>query len=173
MCNIKIEDPRFTTVKQRILVQLSKFSYDDTPRVAPFGMTQDGIAIAAGITRSHASLDLKKLVDDGLVEVFIAHVPNSERQRKVFKLTFGGYLRFGEFKDNLASIGIRDPYSILQSEVGRMPVPVTSAERMREELLEAIGILDSYASGQSSERQQRMVRHLINALNLATREGRL
>ena len=58
MTTITIRD---VTVKERILLHLSKFSAVQPGQEynVPFDLTQDGIAVVAGITRAHASLDLK------------------------------------------------------------------------------------------------------------------
>lgn len=63
------------TVKERILLHLSRFSNILPGQIynVPFDLTQDGIAMATGITRSHASLDLKKLGETGMVTNWQAH----------------------------------------------------------------------------------------------------
>ena len=65
---------------------------------APFEITQDGIAIILGISRSHASVVLGKMVSSGEVQCSAATIKDSERtnKRKIYLITPHGRAEFLE-----------------------------------------------------------------------------
>ena len=75
------------TVQEAVILHLNRYS-DRRPDVylMPYGMTQDGIAAALGISRAHASLELKKLAGKGHVGSIIAHTPHAKRKRRTYYL---------------------------------------------------------------------------------------
>ena len=52
----------------------------------PFDLTQDGIASVLGISRAHASLELKKLKDVGKIDDWQARIKSSGSKRKAYYL---------------------------------------------------------------------------------------
>lgn len=54
--------------------------------VWPEEATQDGVARVVGISRSHASLELRRLAQHGQVRSFRAHVPGGKVRRLVYRV---------------------------------------------------------------------------------------
>ncbi len=96
------------TVKERILLHLSRFSNVLPGQIynVPFDLTQDGIAMVVGITRSHASLDLKKLGETGMVTNWQAHQRGVRSKRLVYSITPAGIEKADRTRDKLKSEGI-------------------------------------------------------------------
>ena len=101
---------RDVTVKERILLHLSKFSNVQPGQEfnVPFDLTQDGIAVVTGITRSHASLDLKRLMDQGMITNWQAHQKGVRSKRLVYSITTAGMKRAELINEKLTAAGI-DP----------------------------------------------------------------
>lgn len=77
-----------------IIIHLSKYSIQEYEFgfLAPFEITQDGIAKALDIGRNNVPRLLKKLVESGYVEEKKAHVMGAKHIRKVYTLTPKGIL---------------------------------------------------------------------------------
>jgi len=76
------------TIRERALLHLSRFP-NMTPKElfnVPFDLTQDGIASVLGISRAHASLELKKLKELGKIDDWQAHIKGSGTKRKAYYL---------------------------------------------------------------------------------------
>ena len=76
------------TVGERVYAHLRTLSLNDLGQMDawPEATTQTGIAAAVGISRAHASLELKRLEGKGLVEVLKRrHVKNASVQRQVYR----------------------------------------------------------------------------------------
>lgn len=74
-----------------ILVHMNRFALREFSEYSmPYGLTQDGIAVAVGITRAHVSLELKKLREKDLVEMKLAHVTERGAKRNVYYLKPSG-----------------------------------------------------------------------------------
>ena len=74
----------------RALQYLHHYNPDELDFVAPFDITQNGIADALGITRPHASLVLKKLITDGFVEQRMLHIKGGRRRRLAYIISPSG-----------------------------------------------------------------------------------
>jgi len=75
------------TVQDAMILHLNKFSGRRLSEYSmPFEVTQDGIAAALGITRAHASIELKKLSEKDHVGYITAHTPKSTRKRRTYYL---------------------------------------------------------------------------------------
>ena len=74
----------------QVLKYLAGFNPEQHEYVAPFSLTQDGIAEGVGISRAHVSLVLKDLVGRGLVEDRLVYVVGGKRRRKVWVVTRRG-----------------------------------------------------------------------------------
>jgi tetratricopeptide (TPR) repeat protein len=81
------------TVSERILFHLSAYVKYEGKYEAPFGITQDGIAQACGISRAHAAIELKKLKASGIVDERLSHVRRGKTRRKVYFLSHEGKQR--------------------------------------------------------------------------------
>ena len=71
----------------RALQYLKAHCRGDLEFVSPPELTQDGIAAALGITRPHASLVLKKLVEDGFVEPRLLHIRGRRRRKTAYVIS--------------------------------------------------------------------------------------
>ncbi len=80
------------TIRERLLLHLNRFpEYSpETIYNIPFDLTQDGIASVLGISRAHASLELKKLRESQRVCEWLAHIKSSGSKRKAYSLLPGG-----------------------------------------------------------------------------------
>ena len=81
-------DEIHVTVKQKIMLHL--MHYTNTPANSfnvSYDMTQDGISGSVGITRAHASMELKKLQQMGIVVTWKAHMLGSSSKRLAFALS--------------------------------------------------------------------------------------
>lgn len=90
-----------------ILVHLNKFaSRGFSEYNMPYSLTQDGIANALGISRAHASLELKKLRERDLVENGLAHVTEKGVKRNVYYLKPLGMSKAHDVEDYLKNHNI-------------------------------------------------------------------
>jgi hypothetical protein len=81
------------TIRERALLHLNRFP-DVNPSELfniPFDLTQDGIASVLGISRAHASLELKKLKETGKLDYWQAHIKGSGTKRKAYYLLPEGF----------------------------------------------------------------------------------
>ena len=76
----------------RVLRYLKDFKPEQHEYVAPFSLTQNGIAENVGISRAHCSLVLKDLVNRDLVESRLVYVVGGKRRRKVYVVTSRGWI---------------------------------------------------------------------------------
>lgn len=74
----------------RALQHLRQYNPAQHDYVAPFALTQDGIAAAIGITRPHMCLVLKKLIEDGFVEKRLVHITGGSRRRQAYVISRDG-----------------------------------------------------------------------------------
>jgi DNA-binding MarR family transcriptional regulator len=74
----------------RALQYLQHYNPDELDFVAPYDITQNGIADALGITRPHTSLVLKKLITDGFVEQRMLHIKGGRRRRLAYIISPSG-----------------------------------------------------------------------------------
>ena len=78
------------TVGQRVLLHLSRFTGLISEYEVPGDMTQEGIAKACGISRSHAAVEIKRLREKGLLMEELRHIKGGKTRRKVYFLTEDG-----------------------------------------------------------------------------------
>ncbi|MGN0098221.1 MAG: hypothetical protein ACI38Y_02705 [Candidatus Methanomethylophilaceae archaeon] len=82
------------TLRGRIMLYLSKYDYLDRGMAygAPLEITQDGVAIALGITRAYSSLMLNRMEEEGLVEHHMATIlgTKNKNKRRIYFLTGKG-----------------------------------------------------------------------------------
>ncbi|MCQ2070788.1 MAG: hypothetical protein MJZ68_06635 [archaeon] len=101
----KFED---VCVKDRILLHLSRFKNTEIGQEynVPFDITQDGIGMVVGISRAHASLSLKQLIDKGMVVCWQAHMKGQKGKRLVYGIASNGAEKVQEIEKELAKAGI-------------------------------------------------------------------
>jgi DNA-binding MarR family transcriptional regulator len=96
---IVLERMRFrATANVRALVHLLDHIRERRKAEFPHEITQVGIAEKLRTRRSHVSITLSSLKERGYVENRLGRVENERRRRKVYFLTFKGYLRALELK---------------------------------------------------------------------------
>jgi len=96
------------TIRERALLHLNRFP-GMTPNEmfnVPFDLTQDGIASVLGISRAHASLELKKLKEIGKVDDWQAHIKGSGTKRRVYYLLPDGMAEAELLKKRFEKSGI-------------------------------------------------------------------
>ncbi len=90
-------------MKERILLHLLDNLRASQDYVAPFEITQDGIARAVWINVHHVSQYTRPPVEEILVAERVAHVQGGERRRKVYALTDKGRFAAAKLRDVLKS----------------------------------------------------------------------
>lgn len=96
------------TVRQRILLHLGRFP-GITPADEfniPFDLTQDGIASVVGITRAHASIELKKMTDSGLAVAWQAHMRGTRSRRLAYCLQPAGFSEAARLQKEVMQAGM-------------------------------------------------------------------
>jgi len=96
------------TIRERALLHLYRFP-EMTPVETfnvPFDLTQDGIASVLGISRAHASLELKKLKEMGKIDDWQAHIKGSGTKRRVYYLLQEGVAEAETLKKRFEASGI-------------------------------------------------------------------
>lgn len=74
----------------QVLGYLRAYDPEQCYYMAPFDLTQDGIAEALEISRAHAALLLKRMADRGLTESSLAYIQGRKRRRLAYRLTHFG-----------------------------------------------------------------------------------
>jgi len=74
-------------VKDRVLLHLSRFATDVHTEEHPSEITQAGIALAVGISRTHVPRAVNSLMSEGLVDELRARVDGHERRMSVYAIT--------------------------------------------------------------------------------------
>jgi hypothetical protein len=87
------------TVQERILLHLEANRGKRNEYSAPFEITQDGVGQALIITRAHASIELKNLVTEGMVDEGLHHIAGYPQMRKTYEITGKGSQRVNNVKD--------------------------------------------------------------------------
>jgi hypothetical protein len=83
------------TIRDMIILHLYRFDGIDPVKKfdLPYGLTQNGVANALGISRAHACVEFKKKQMGGLVNVTIGHPRNCKRNQNIYYLTPDGRKR--------------------------------------------------------------------------------
>ena len=99
------------SLRSRVILHLAEYNHVDLDTRfydVPFEMTQDGVAVALGISRAYASLVLGRLEKTNTVEHRVAQVRgcNKSSLRNVYRLTGQGKLEHGEIMRMLEEEGL-------------------------------------------------------------------
>jgi len=98
------------TLHDKALSHLYKYRFtrSDMEYGAPFEISQDGVATALRISRSHVSIILKKMVENGEVEIGHSYVKNSHKaiKRMVYHVTEKGKSVYMERGRDLLEEGV-------------------------------------------------------------------
>lgn len=94
------------TVRDRIIVHLSALKSFADDFECPKEMCQSGISEVLGKSRAHVTLELNRMVADGLVSERIAHVHGEKSRRKTYSLTSIGISKNAEIEQHLDTLQI-------------------------------------------------------------------
>ena len=75
-----------------ILKHLGKHTKEGLDFIGPYELTQNGIAESVGISRAHVSMILTDRMDKSLIDSRLVHIPGISRRRKIYFLTWIGYM---------------------------------------------------------------------------------
>jgi len=75
------------TIKVKLITHLMTCPRSRDDYVFPVETTQAGMASALGISRTHAGNELRKLVEEGCIEVKTAYIDTGTRRMIVYELT--------------------------------------------------------------------------------------
>ncbi len=93
--------------KELVIIHLNKFRGTPYEKYGmPYGMTQNGIAVALGISRAHACIELQKLIDSEMVEFEQCHIRRASKRMNVYSLTNKGYEEVPVILRKAESLGI-------------------------------------------------------------------
>jgi DNA-binding MarR family transcriptional regulator len=95
---------------ERVLIHLRKYHGISVTedRISPYEITQDGISMALGISRNHASVILGRMVENGDVTFVVSRIRHSESgmRRKAYSLTQQGVERYESMVGRLEDEGM-------------------------------------------------------------------
>ncbi len=132
------------TVGERIVLHLYKLRSYREEFVAPRTATQDGIGLEVGISRAHAAVELRKMLNRGAAEKRLAHVKGLGTRRMVFFLTPKGEEEAKDLLGFLSAEGIRAEAVITAPVEKRVKASLSnSIVRLREEVLRLRSQLDT------------------------------
>lgn len=95
------------TAEERILLHLLAYVRRGERFEVPFEMTQQGIALAVSVRRSHVSAVLGEMETRRLVTKRMAHVEAGSRRRKVYVLTPAGAQAAEALRNRIAATRVR------------------------------------------------------------------
>ena len=150
-------------------VVLYLYKYVNVPRNGyemPPTMTQDGIACALGLSRSHVSNILGILEGKGLVEHEYAHSGGSRSRRRIYHLLPMGLTEVPGIRRRMESCGMSPDEFCRDTYPGDTPMNVIRASAELGNAAEAMGRLLS-GSGSPAE----VMRHMNRAMELLIREA--
>jgi|GEM_PF-5513120 len=78
------------TVGQKVILHLSRYTGLIFEYEVPADITQEGIARACSISRSHAAVEIRRLKEKGLLSEDLRHIKGARTRRKAYFLTEDG-----------------------------------------------------------------------------------
>lgn len=132
------------TLNQKVLVHLVPFAKYADRRDAPAVITQQGMADALRVRRSHVTLALQSLASHGLVTFDTMRIAGGARRKKAYFLTPHGYERARETEAFLAAMPVVLDGG-MEIALGRAHEKFGDAYRMQDLLayLRSDGVLDT------------------------------
>ena len=97
------EAPR---ISDRVLLHLLRYYDHPIEIVAPWTLTQDGIAANINSERKNVAIPLKKLEETGYLVVFKRHIKGSKTVRKIYTLTGRGKAKAEGLSDTLGDLTV-------------------------------------------------------------------
>ena len=104
--------PTKLTIPEKILIHLYHFRKYNDRYDYPFDMTQQGIAKSIGISVTHVPRNVRKLEEEGLIEIKKGHVQGKKKRVTIYLLTSSGIMKAKELVDKIENeeIKIKDKY---------------------------------------------------------------
>ncbi len=133
------------TLNQKVLVYLVEFAKHAGRVDAPVAITQQGIADALRVRRSHVTLALQALGSHSLVTFDTMRIAGGARRKKAYFLTPHGYERARETEAFLAAMPVVLPGDGTRIALGRAQERFGDAYRLRDLLgyIRSDGVLDA------------------------------
>jgi len=132
------------TLNQKVLVHLVSFVKYADRLDAPATITQQGIADALRVRRSHVTLVLQSLSSHGLVSSHTMRIEGGRRRKKAYFLTPHGYERARETRALLESLPVHLLDDGTEVALSRVPERIGRPVSLRDLLphLRPDGVLD-------------------------------
>ena len=156
-------------VTRQDLVVLYLYKYVNVPRNGyemPPTMTQDGIACALGLSRSHVSNILGILEEKGLVEHEYAHSGGGRVRKRIYHLLPMGLMEVPGIRERMESCGMSPEEFLRDTYPGDTPMNVI---RANTELGNATEAMERLLTGSGSPRE--VMRFMNRAMELLIREA--
>ncbi len=161
------------TKGELVMLHLNKFRHVPYEKYGmPYGMTQDGIAVALGISRAHASIELKKLVEKNRVEIRGAHIRTGKRVLNVYSLTNEGLEKISDIEIKAEENGI-DLESLFAQDAKKNRNGERPRLRMAEkQIMDALEILEEIRGDRNRQKITliKAIHKLTSAINLLVSE---
>ena len=127
------------TIPEKILIHLYHYRKYNDRYDYPFEMTQQGIAKSIGISVTHVPRNVKKLEEEGLIDVKKGHVQGKKKRVTIYSLTSSGIMRAKELVDKIENeeIKINDKYmkiGEIQRSTGKTLIEILRAVEEGEEI---------------------------------------
>lgn len=132
------------TLNQKVLVHLVPYAKYADQRNAPALITQQGMADALRVRRSHVALALQSLARHGLIWDATVRIAGQTRRRKAYFLTPHGYERARETEAFLANLPVLVNGEGPEIAFGRVHEQLGGGKSVRDLLayLRSDGVLD-------------------------------
>ncbi len=136
-------DPLSLTYKEKVLLYLKDYRYQEGREERPEDITQKGISQNVGISRTHVSRILGELSEEGLIEENLSSVKGHDRKLKTYILTRKGVNTSTKLLEDLSDKSI-----ILKDHGEKKEVPIT---KIKDETDGRIDILRCLSCLESSD----------------------
>lgn len=157
---------RILTRQEMILLHLLQYT-DVTPNgyIMPFAMTQDGIGMAAGMSRSYVATVVGILEDKGLVTWVLTHPKGSNVRKRAYYLLPPKIQRAKEISSGLEERSIR------VGEVIERPGNIVEVPNIAKAVSELERARDAIQSGEDPSRIRTAIGYASMAINHLSKEA--
>jgi len=110
------------TISEKMLLHLLDHFQTSEDYTQPVAVTQEGIASAVAVQRSHVSYCLKQMQDSELIGEDLKHIENKTRRRKAYSLTQKGYKDAMELRKRILDnrIEYKDNEGIREEKISKL-----------------------------------------------------
>ena len=131
--------PMKLTIPEKILIHLYHFRKYNDRYDYPFDMTQQGIAKSIGISVTHVPRNMKKLEEEGFVEIKKGHVQGKKKRVTIYLLTSAGIMKAKELVQKIENkeIKINEKYvkiGEIQKTTGKSLIEILRAIERGEKI---------------------------------------